>query len=94
MSSGDKTATTVHGGTGQTNTQHAAPQPPGASRSNRQVMTTPDEGMRPARIVDTADVDAELSTRRLNFMRFGYAFMGVGMVIVKCPFSWTPHRCP
>jgi hypothetical protein len=30
-------------------------------------------------------VDEELSTRRLNIMRFGHAFMGVGLVIVKWP---------
>ena len=30
-------------------------------------------------------VDEELSTRRLNIMRFGYAFMGVRLVIVKWP---------
>jgi hypothetical protein len=30
-------------------------------------------------------VDEELSTRRLNVMRFGYAFMGVGLAIVKWP---------
>ena len=30
-------------------------------------------------------VDGELSTRRLNVMRFGYAFMGVGLAIVKWP---------
>ena len=57
--------------------------------------------MRTTRIVDTtgattavdhrtaADhrtaVDEELSTRRLNVMRFGYAFMGVGLAIVKWP---------
>lgn len=35
----------------------------------------------PARI----DADPELSTRRLNVMRFGYAFMGVGLVIVRWP---------
>jgi hypothetical protein len=29
--------------------------------------------------------DDYLSTRRLNVMRFGYAFMGVGLVIVKWP---------
>jgi hypothetical protein len=28
---------------------------------------------------------AELPVRRLNVMRFGYAFMGVGLVIVKWP---------
>jgi hypothetical protein len=30
-------------------------------------------------------VAEELSTRRLNVMRFGYAFMGVGLAIVKWP---------
>lgn len=35
----------------------------------------------PARV----DADPELSTRRLNVMRFGYAFMGVGLVIVRWP---------
>ena len=30
-------------------------------------------------------VDDELSTRRLNVMRFGYAFLGVGLAIVKWP---------
>jgi hypothetical protein len=30
-------------------------------------------------------VDEEPSTRRLNIMRFGYAFMGVGLAIVKWP---------
>jgi hypothetical protein len=30
-------------------------------------------------------VDEELSTRRLNVMRIGYAFMGVGLAIVRWP---------
>ncbi len=30
-------------------------------------------------------VDEELSTRRLNVMRFGYAFMVVGLAIVRWP---------
>ncbi len=30
-------------------------------------------------------VDEGLSTRRLNVMRLGYAFMGVGLVIVRWP---------
>ena len=30
-------------------------------------------------------VDQEMSTRRLNVMRFGYAFMGVGIALVKWP---------
>lgn len=37
------------------------------------------------RIVDTVAVDEELCTRRLNLMRVGYAFMGVGLAIVKWP---------
>lgn len=30
-------------------------------------------------------LDQELTTRRLNAMRFGYAFMGVGLALVKWP---------
>jgi hypothetical protein len=33
----------------------------------------------------TSRGDQELTTRRLNVMRFGYAFMGVGLVVVKWP---------
>jgi hypothetical protein len=33
----------------------------------------------------TAVHDDELSTRRLNVMRLGYAFMGVGLALVKWP---------
>lgn len=29
--------------------------------------------------------DADLSTRRLNVMRAGYAFLGVGLAVVKWP---------
>ena len=43
------------------------------------------ESGRAARTIDTSAVDEELSTRRLNIMRVGYAFMGVGLVIVKWP---------
>lgn len=35
--------------------------------------------------VHTPPVAEGLSTRRLNVIRFGYAFMGVGLVIVKWP---------
>jgi hypothetical protein len=38
-----------------------------------------------APIVDAAVVDEGLSTRRLNVLRFGYAFLGVGLAIVKWP---------
>jgi hypothetical protein len=38
-----------------------------------------------ARIVDVTAVGEELSTRRQNVMRVGYAFMGVGLAIVKWP---------
>ena len=36
-------------------------------------------------IVEVTAIDRELSPRRLNIMRFGYAFMGVGLAIVKWP---------
>ena len=35
------------------------------------------------RITETSTTDHELSTRRLNVMRLGYAFMGVGLAIVQ-----------
>jgi hypothetical protein len=51
--------------------------------------------MSTARIVDTTGartvvdgrtaVDDELSTRRLNIMRAGYAFMGLGLAITRWP---------
>src|ERR1700750_1144481 len=34
---------------------------------------------------ETSTTDHELSTRRLNVMRLGYAFMAVGLAIVKWP---------
>src|SRR5690348_15859746 len=37
------------------------------------------------RIAATTATDHELSARRLNIMRCGYAFMGVGLAIVKWP---------
>ena len=43
-------------------------------------MTNPAAGT-----VDATAADHELSTRRLNIMRCGYAFMGVGLAIVKWP---------
>jgi hypothetical protein len=36
-------------------------------------------------IIEATAADHELSTRRLNVMRCGYAFMGVGLAIVKWP---------
>ena len=41
--------------------------------------------MPPIRIAEATTTDHELSPRRLNIMRFGYAFMGVGLAIVKWP---------
>ncbi len=35
--------------------------------------------------IDAAATNHRLSTRRLNIMRCGYAFMGVGLAIVKWP---------
>lgn len=60
-----RATTTVHGGTGRTNTQENV--------------------TRTARTIDSTGVDEELSTRRLNVMRFGYAFTGVGLAVVKWP---------
>ena len=37
------------------------------------------------RTIDATATDHKLSTRRLNVMRCGYAFMGVGLAIVKWP---------
>jgi hypothetical protein len=37
------------------------------------------------RLAQTSAVDHELSPRRFNIMRLGYAFMGVGLAIVKWP---------
>jgi hypothetical protein len=48
--------------------------------------------MTAAGIVDPTAVDAELSTRRLNVMRIGYAFMGVGLAIVKWPILFQNVR--
>ena len=44
-----------------------------------------DNIMPAVRITETSTTDHELSTRRLNIMRLGYAFMGVGLAIVKWP---------
>jgi hypothetical protein len=64
----------------------------GPSRSNPQVETPQEHVMPAARIVDATAIDGELSTRRLNLMRFGYAFMGMGLAVVKWPVpSRTPH---
>ncbi len=41
--------------------------------------------MPPIRIAEATTTDHELSPRRLNIMRIGYAFMGVGLAIVKWP---------
>ena len=46
------------------------------------------------RAVDATAVDEQLSGRRLNIMRFGYAFMGVGLVIVKWPLLLDASSLP
>ncbi len=48
------------------------------------------------RIVNATMIDHKLSPRRLNIMRCGYAFMGVGLAIVKWPIlvqNVPPSRC-
>ena len=70
------------------------------SPGNRPATTVTDEEtiVRTSRIahtaVDAPAVDAQLSTRRLNIMRFGYAFMGVGLVIVKWPLLLDAPSLP
>ena len=47
-----------------------------------------------AQIIDATVIDEELCTRRLNVMRFGYAFMGWGWPSSNGRFSSrTPHPC-
>ncbi|MGH2393780.1 MAG: hypothetical protein ACRDGH_09860 [Candidatus Limnocylindria bacterium] len=61
-----------------TNNVHGAP-------DGRRSMTP---SQRPRDVVATNDTTAApdgLSTRRLNLMRFGYAFVAVGLAIVKWP---------
>jgi hypothetical protein len=53
--------------------------------SSLQVEAPNENAMPTARIVDGTAVDDALSTRRRNLMRCGYAFMGVGLAIVKWP---------
>jgi len=48
--------------------------------------------MTTAPIMDVPAVDGGLSTRRLNVMRLGYAFMGVGLAIVKWPIFFQDVR--
>jgi hypothetical protein len=43
---------------------------------------------------DRTAVDQELSTRRLNVLRFGYAFLGVGLAIVKWPLLFQASSDP
>ena len=50
--------------------------------------------MATVRIVEATAVDEELSTRRRNVMRLGYAFMGVGLVIVKWPLLLDASALP
>ena len=47
-----------------------------------------------ARILDATPVDEELPTRRLNVLRFGYAFFGAGLAIVKWPLIQNAHSLP
>ncbi len=43
---------------------------------------------------DRTAVDQELSTHRLNVLRFGYAFLGVGLAIVKWPLLFQASSDP
>jgi hypothetical protein len=53
-------------------------------------MSVPAAGLAPVNVAANAvptssSPSAELSTRRLNIMRIGYLFMGIGLVLVKWP---------
>jgi hypothetical protein len=48
--------------------------------------------MTTAPIINVPAVDGGLSTRRLNVMRLGYAFMGIGLAIVKWPILFQNIR--
>ncbi len=48
--------------------------------------------MTTAPIITVPAVEGELGTRRLNVMRLGYAFMGVGLAIVKWPIFFQDIR--
>jgi hypothetical protein len=48
--------------------------------------------MTTAPIVNVLAVDGELTTRRLNVLRIGYAFMGVGLAVVKWPILFQNVR--
>jgi hypothetical protein len=43
-------------------------------------------------MIDTTAADSELPPRRLNVMRLGYAFLGVGLAILKWPILPQPQR--
>ena len=43
-------------------------------------------------VVDVPAAHRELTTRQLNVMRIGYAFMGVGLAIVKWPILFQSVR--
>jgi len=45
-------------------------------------------------VVIISGADETLSTRRLNVMRFGYAFIGVGLALVKWPLLLDARSLP
>lgn len=85
-------------------TEDVVPRPPGCDafahrlHGAGEVGTAEETIVRTARIgntaVDATAVNEQLSTRRLNIMRFGYAFMGVGLVIVKWPLLLDAPSLP
>jgi hypothetical protein len=55
------------------------------TRHHRSTIKIRGNNMPANRLAQTSPVDHELSPRRFNIMRLGYAFMGVGLAIVKWP---------
>ena len=96
MNSGNKTTTYVHVDADERTSSARTQRRPWGS--TRQVMTPQGNDLRHARSVATTDETAGVedvpSTRRLNAMRFGYAFMGVGLVIVKWPLLMDARSVP
>ncbi|MFI5896606.1 hypothetical protein ACIA5D_41555 [Actinoplanes sp. NPDC051513] len=81
-----RTTTIVHDEAGDPTSSAASRRSPEPSHSNGHVTISQGNVLRTADIaVDATAVEEQLSTRRLNVMRIGYAFMTVGLAIAKWP---------
>ena len=98
MRSRNKTALSRHGEPEEPTTSMPAQRRPFRAPLNRQVVTADENGSGAFRVGDTtAGTTAtgdDLSVRRLNVMRSGYAFMAVGLAIVKWPLLMDARSVP